>query len=625
MKRVIRRSGIAVIVAMLAFAIGVFASKQSQPTIEAVTEHVQRRNLVQTVEATGEVESADDVDVSFGVSGDVKEIFVRVGDKVTAGTLLASLDTSELVADAENARKAVEAAQANLAAKNAGNTSEALATAQAAVSVAQAQLASAQAELTAAQQKKISTTSLSEASLAAAEATRATRETALVNTQASAAQDTLEAQQDFVSALYEAAIAVRSSLSDADEVLGIDNSLANDEFEDVLSAVDNAALQSANTTFELARASRNRMEPVVFALSIDATAEQITNALTLVTDALKKTETTLLDTRKVLDATILTTATFTPADLSALKTSIDAARADVLSNQTALLSAQQRVQQTTLATTVDTSAAQSALTEAERAYAQSLADQENTRVTLEASIRSAQAAVAVQQASVTQAQAQLAEVAARPRSVDLAALVAEVERTRAVYDGALARLAKAEIRAPIDGTVTEVNVEAGELAGPSLAAVTVESDGDRFKLVVNIAESDITKVHVDNPTDVTFDAFGDDVVVHARVSEIDPAEHRVEGVVFYQATIALEDGLPSTGLKPGMSADVTITTATRENVIAVPQRSVLERASTKYVRILEGTSIEERTVTTGLRADGGFVEILSGLNEAESLVVTVRQ
>lgn len=71
---------------------------------------VQRRDIVQTVTATGQVQPARQVNLSFGRSGRVKEVHVQVGDRVEAGQLLATLDNREQELAYIRARNAYEIA-----------------------------------------------------------------------------------------------------------------------------------------------------------------------------------------------------------------------------------------------------------------------------------------------------------------------------------------------------------------------------------------------------------------------------------------------------------------------------------------------------------------------------------
>ena len=80
----------------------------------------------------------------------------------------------------------------------------------------------------------------------------------------------------------------------------------------------------------------------------------------------------------------------------------------------------------------------------------------------------------------------------------------------------------------------------------------------------------------------------------------------------------------NTGIKSGMTANIDILTANKENVIVIPQQAVITRDGEKFVKILadDGT-IKEVEVETGLRGSDGNMEIISGINEGDKVVISI--
>ncbi len=75
-----------------------------------------------------------------------------------------------------------------------------------------------------------------------------------------------------------------------------------------------------------------------------------------------------------------------------------------------------------------------------------------------------------------------------------------------------------------------------------------------------------------------------------------------------------------------MTANIDILTAKRENVIVVPQRAVIAKNGDKIIKILDRSGIiKEVKAETGLRGSDGNIEIISGLNEGDSVVVFVKE
>jgi multidrug efflux pump subunit AcrA (membrane-fusion protein) len=123
---------------------------------------------------------------------------------------------------------------------------------------------------------------------------------------------------------------------------------------------------------------------------------------------------------------------------------------------------------------------------------------------------------------------------------------------------------------------------------------------------------------------VTLDAFGDSRPFAGTVTTVDLAETLVDKVVYYEVTVTFADDVAE--VKLGMSADVYITTATRQDVLVVPQRAVRSDGDRRYVLVeLSPGQTEERTVSLGLRGDDGLVEVLTGLSEGDAVVVLERK
>ncbi len=174
------------------------------------------------------------------------------------------------------------------------------------------------------------------------------------------------------------------------------------------------------------------------------------------------------------------------------------------------------------------------------------------------------------------------------------------------------------IKSPVSGIVTDVKAEVGETISPGTPVISVISD-NQYEIEANIPEADMAKVRVDAYTDVTLDAYGSDVVFKAKVVSINPSETLIEGVATYKTQFQFIDN--DDRIKSGMTASLIIKGEKKENVIAIPQRSVITKGDNKFVQILVNEKIVEKPVQTGLRGSDGSIEIVSGINEGDKVVV----
>jgi len=171
--------------------------------------------------------------------------------------------------------------------------------------------------------------------------------------------------------------------------------------------------------------------------------------------------------------------------------------------------------------------------------------------------------------------------------------------------------------APVDGQVIEIKKRVGEMVS-SINEIIVFLPADPFQIEVDIYEEDIIKVSIDNPVDISLVAFPDKIF-QGRIISIDPTEKLVEGVVYYQVKISLEE-LPGE-VKPGMTADLVIKTAFRENVLIVPEDAIQKKDDKTIVEILKDNILEEREVEVGLEGSDNIVEVISGVLEGEKVIL----
>jgi HlyD family secretion protein len=229
-------------------------------------------------------------------------------------------------------------------------------------------------------------------------------------------------------------------------------------------------------------------------------------------------------------------------------------------------------------------------------------------------------ALASAQAGIDAAQADLALKQAAARPSDVAAAQANVLSAQGQLQSAQAAYDNTIIRAPADGTITSVDIKIGELATAQKEVLILQNVSDLY-LEANINEADIARVVLNQPVAVTFDALGPNQTFTAKVSEIDPAGTVISGVVNYKIEAQLQGD--TSQIKPGMTANMTIVTDDKPNVLVVPTRAILDGANGKVVRVITNTkknTYVQDPVTVGLEGDDG-TEITSGLTEGQTIVV----
>lgn len=181
------------------------------------------------------------------------------------------------------------------------------------------------------------------------------------------------------------------------------------------------------------------------------------------------------------------------------------------------------------------------------------------------------------------------------------AVLAQVKTGQAILDKAEDNLAKTKILSPMDGVVTYVSAEAGEIAqaqtsftqGQTLMTI---ADLSVFEVEVDVDETEIAKVKLDQPTDIRVDAFRDTAFA-GRVVEIgNSAKISGQGTDNYMTSFYVKvrfvDTVPS--IRPGMSATVDIEVASDKEALLIPYAAVVTREfdeedETKTDEQLDGT------------------------------------
>ena len=203
----------------------------------------------------------------------------------------------------------------------------------------------------------------------------------------------------------------------------------------------------------------------------------------------------------------------------------------------------------------------------------------------------------------------------RQAKISLYSAQTQLAQARTAENDLKNQIARATLVSPIDGIVSEVNIVAG-VDAPSGNAIVVEAR--TYEVTADVVESDISSTTVGQPATVTIAAL--DASVDGTVTAIGrtATTSSSTSVVSYPVTIGLTD--PPAGVLPGMTADVTITTASVSNVLTIPSEALAGTAGNYTVRILDAAGVPEaRPVTVGL-VTSTLAEIKSGLTAGEAVI-----
>ncbi len=256
-------------------------------------------------------------------------------------------------------------------------------------------------------------------------------------------------------------------------------------------------------------------------------------------------------------------------------------------------------------------------------YASGVATAKNTVDGAGTSIITYRQSVKSAEAALSQARASFALKQAPARLEDVGIAEAQVLSAQGQVHLAEANLNNTVITAPTNGTITQIDIKLGELAQASKEVMKLLNVNELYAEAA-VSEADIASVEVGQSIDNTFDSLGPDKHFESKVLTVNPASTVVSGVVNYKVTGSLEK-IP--GVKPGMTANMTIKVNEKKDVLVAPSGAIINKDGKKFVRIIDDPKTKtyhEVEVTTDLEADGGLVEIVSGLSEGEEIVTYIK-
>ena len=242
-------------------------------------------------------------------------------------------------------------------------------------------------------------------------------------------------------------------------------------------------------------------------------------------------------------------------------------------------------------------------------------------------------------------------VAARPHTLDQQQAL--VDAAQAQVDAAQKTVDDATLRAPAAGTISAVNGNKGEYvsastgtsalapgsgaaipgasgAGAASAAGAVSptrpggaqlfvlSGLDELQVVLPFEESDAALIKKGQSVDVQLDAIPD-LAVKGTVASVAPSATPIAGVVSYYVTVSLDQRDPRE--RDGQTANATVLTQDRQNVLTVPNSAVRQQGGASTVVVYDQGG-NQRTVSFQAGVVGpDRTEVVSGLNEGDRVIV----
>ncbi len=205
-----------------------------------------------------------------------------------------------------------------------------------------------------------------------------------------------------------------------------------------------------------------------------------------------------------------------------------------------------------------------------------------------------------------------------------------VSSAQASLEESQENLDKTSIYAPVDGTISRLNVELGERVVGTMQMAGTEilrlANLDEMEVAVEVNENDITRVNLGDTSIIEVDAFlGEDFkgVVSEIANSADVMGASADQVTNFQVKIRVLD---KAGFRPGMTATVEIQTSNKKQVLSVPIQAVTTRKDTadekekiECVFVYKNGQAVLKEVETGIQ-DDKYIHITSGLTDSVRVI-----
>ncbi len=566
------------LIVVFLFGVYVFISRDTTTSKETPTSIVKTVTVFdpmtltsssQFIEATGTVETLEAVELSSEVSARVARVSVALGNTVRRGQTLVVYNNADLAANLAGAEADVQSAQANKKSIEAQYDTQ-IATISKITSSGENAVAAAESAVRTAQNNLRQSATITD--------------TQVVRDVYTNSVVTLKSVQD----------TLQTVLTTADNILGIDNTFANDRFEDVFSIQDINKKNIAEQQYRLVKQNSVALKQVVALLTPTSDTASIDAAVELTQATLIEYRTVLSAITDALDATP-PVGGLTQAELDGLKSTIQQARTTIINQINTVTNQSQAI-----------------------ATAKNSAD--SLQITYEKAVQDVVAARQNVAADIAAATAQLKQIEASLELQD-----ANIRSAKARVSAIRASLAKTVITAPISGTIAALPAKVGELMSPGQLAVRIVNTGS-YQVKVFVPAESVSRIQKGNLARIANVYTG--VVTNISPS-IDPTTNRVEVLVLITeddvslvseqfVAVSIEESMNEFDTMSRIPLESVRLTSEGAMVFVVNDSNILE-AQKVLIGMVVGSTIEAdiRDITRPI------VNSVRGLDVGE--VVTIQQ
>jgi multidrug efflux pump subunit AcrA (membrane-fusion protein) len=200
-----------------------------------------------------------------------------------------------------------------------------------------------------------------------------------------------------------------------------------------------------------------------------------------------------------------------------------------------------------------------------------------------------------------------AQIASDEAAIDMAqANVVEAEQS----------LAEGQLTSPINGAIVSVGIDAGDtVSADSSTSVIVIIGTKSFEATGTLTSAQVPLVKVGSSADVSVD--GTTGTITGSVTQVGPVQSGESG---YSYPVVVTLPASANNLFSGSSANLSIATGEKKDVLAVPTSAVMTNGTQSFVQVLSGGKPVDKPVKVGV-VGGIYTQVVSGLTQGEAVIL----
>ncbi|MDP2631009.1 MAG: efflux RND transporter periplasmic adaptor subunit [Candidatus Uhrbacteria bacterium] len=632
------KTGVIVLILIAMGGGGYFAYRQStKPKSEtrSILRAVEKGTITTTVSGSGQISLSNQIDVKPKVSGDIVALYVKSGDEIKEGKVIANIDprdASKAVRDAQDNLKSSRLSLQKLKAP-----ADRLALLQAQHSLEAAKEAKAQAE------KDLETARLNLDKLKSPpdplSVIQAKNGVASAKEARNKADENLaKAYDDGFSTVVSAFLDMPSLLSNMDDMFfqsGIEkNQLNIDWFANQVNKWDYAKTaayqQHLSNSYDIARSQYDTALALYKAATRTSDHAVLDTLIAQTATAVSDLDTSIKSGKNFLDYVkdqILWHGNTVPSIVTTDRNTLDIYIGKSNTTVTNITNAKRSISDSAGAVP----GADRTMTEKAEALSKLINGPDSLDVrSLELIVQQKEQAIIDGQRSIEEKTASLDKLKQGPDLLDVQSQELAIQQRENALRDAKEKLLDYTIAAPFDGIIAKSDAQKGDAASPSTVLATLITKQRIAEITLN--EVDVSKIATQQKTVLTLDALPD-VSITGEVAEIDTIGTESQGVVSYTVKITFDT--QESRVKPGMSVSANIITAIQQDVLIVPNTAIKSQGDTQYVEMPTENDPQARIVPGGLvlslptrrvQVEIGIsndesTEVVSGLKEGDLIIV----